>query len=1627
MVRSPKIYFLIAALGTTALPRGATADSSTAPFDSATVSAMSVSIVPNDVLVRRAGFQWRTGEIRDALQTLESVDFTSQAVDSTGALARASLLRAVGALRLGDASALQRALADASRLPGNAAERPWIGALETMADSQGILVPAATSTISETPVPDASLLALDFLLREGNAAAARSLLDSSASRGIDGITKRWVEARIAEALGQEASSHWKSIVEEKPKSPFERELVGVACLLTAAHAIEQGDDAEKILERVPRESSAARRAYHMRGLLALQRGDREQAMLSFVEAFNGSYETPEDRAVGLARSAEALEAGRFADARDELARMEIDWSKEGAALERAATSSSVELPVRWDSWLRERPFSLPVGIDPEPLASALEDAVQHALRGEPSPAPFDAVSPLRIDFAPSSLDFTLPAPDSVLAGTALDLERDRATVDAELRAARAALDEKQRELEMRLRYMNRGGEKTDQEIAELRALLARIRELMNSTDEALAGFARARDEAIRRIAERTATFLEHCENNEVAAAAIHRFRVQGPNSTRPEVMAPGVPSPVEILEQEFRTQDSLRVWIEEFAALMPELIRRSHDEVWRPRVTEGPSRLLARAQDQLAFAERIRASIDSSIAAYRDPAILAALETEIRNKQNALAELQVAVSGARQAALAEALVRARARQAAEGEGIQYSLAIASHELAVAEAKTRALAVGESGTYAGAAPQREDATLRLRDFLTRYPESAARSEIRYRLADAEILAAREDFQMKMASFLGATEGRSAQGTTALAPFVDYEPAVTQYRALLAEDSTYAHRDAVLYQAGMLLSDQGDPSGRPYLEELVTVHEESPFRARASLRLGDDDFEQREFGSAALHFARAAELGDDEVAPIALYKLGWVHLNADRGDSAAAAFFALLERYEEHPDALALTDLRREGEESLIHALSRTDAANTFGALFGNEPKRGFDARVLTGLAQTLRSANQYEDAVTCDSLFLERHGESPEALDTARHWIATLEEASRVDAALDARLALAPRFVHDSSWAKAVADDSLRTAGDEFARSSTELVALDQHDLARASKDKKDWEKALSLHEALLAGWPAHAEAARNHFLAGEAASALRRHDVALAHFERACADSGKLGVDAAWQLVAVRDEMYEDSAAGRDSTKVASESSANDLIRELDRFVATRSEDSRVPEALWRKGDIALRHGRFDESAKAYEDFLARAPRDSRAPAAAHAAARAYFDAAKFTLAGDAFERAMVVAGSAGADSLAQALAPLVPLCHFKEAERVDADSAKAQDAAELFEKVAMRWPRYEFADRALYRSGLAYSRAGMPADAVRSWNTLLESQPKSDLVRDAHLQIASTWKGADRLAAAARAYERFSEAFPKDEEAQSALLAAADLLAESKDEAAAEEVRTRYMKRFPDDVETAAAILETRAGKDLASVGPDRPLSQYLKQKNTALADYLALAKNHPDLASKGILGQVAFIEGEEARAAYEKARLTQPLAPSITAKKKLLESVLREYRQCADVAMEPWSVAAAYRMGESLVHFGEALKKSERPADLQGDDLAAYEEVLETQSWEFFDKGEDAWTQLLKGAKPKDEETQRWVVKTREELWPRIAKRFVHRPELEYPLIVAVPPEPPTTTALSTGAEGKKGDNGS
>ncbi|MDH4037246.1 MAG: tetratricopeptide repeat protein [Candidatus Krumholzibacteria bacterium] len=1568
----------------------------------------------------RAVDLWLKGDLYGASALLETIDIGPGSPFPFAD--RAAFLLADAYLRTGNAGGFARVASLAGDGNGTPYRR-WIRYAELLRANAN---PGASGPVNDVPesFPGADVLAAALLLDADRANDALDLLDRNPAAGPLASVQLCLRALAREATGADATANWGEIARRKPSGPLEAELVGAAGIRFALARMDAGDTdaAASALERVPDNSRYALRAAHMRGVMAVEAGDTATAgrILSRLVDEHPEYEDIRD--VKLAMGGVSMARHHWHAALRYFESAEDSWQDEQRSLARIALPDNVD--DAWNAWGENQRWREEIRLSPEILLGVIDGLAGASLdlHGQVS---LDPAKDLARTLWPAGL--SAPATAAWDSSGALARHAPSAPEWATLRAlqaqqqdarARLALQDhviarRREEIARRISYLDIGAIKADSNAVQLSRAVIRLEAILAGLDASRRQLDAVRDSMLVQISRRTRDMLTGLERDLLFMRAVRHFHVDGPNLERPEKLPDGVPPAAELLAREDSLSHESSAFITEFARRYPDIINRSFDEYWRPRLMVDVEGLLGDLRIELAHARGIRAGIDSTVAAFAtDPVLMAELAR--RDHMAASADSLDAVERGMRRVIAQTVAaRGRVLLATERERIDYHIADAAYELTVATAT-------DTVTNRNAElvrPLRNRSIAYLEAFLEHHPQSIARGEARFRLADMQLLAARDEFQIRMRDFLGDRPASEDLGNRALAPFMNYEPAIALYQAILDEDPEFPHTDAVLFNLGMILSDDGRPEADQYLARLVRDHPQAPDAQEAWLRMGSDRFDRKEYSDCVPYFEQAAAGSDPSFTAIALYKLGWAEFARDRFEQSTDSFRRLMDHYAAHGDIARSMDLRDEAREYLVHSLARAGGASAFQRYFDSLGPRDYESDILLSLGHLMRSVSLYEDAIACDELWLARYPRDPRALEIAERMVETYRRSSKPDLAREARLAQAQRFLPGSPWYQANTDPATRAAGEAFAQGALRANAAYHHRRARDNDDPASWRLALTNYEQYLQHWPNAGDATRIHFFAGEAATRLTAYPRSLQHLAAASkSDSTALALEATWQQVAVTDTWYRSThtEAGH-----GTDSLATVLIASGRAFVQRFPTDPRCADIVWRQGNVAYAHAWYPDAAAIFETFGNTYPADSRAARGARLGGDAHYKRADFHAAGIAYRRAVDLATQSGEDSLVAAVKPTIPLCDYKHAESVAAaDSVRGPfQAAPLFAGVATEFPAYPHADLALYRAGLGYASGLKYRDATVAWERLLATYPESEYARDSAIQIARTHEAAGDTPGAAAAYERFSRLYVKDPDAPAALIKAADMLADAGDAGGAERMRSIFIQRFPGDTQTVMEIRASRASQELARVRDGAASMSVLMAKpgaNTSsseLREYLALAKEHPEMASPVILAQVDYYDAEESFASFSAMRLTQPLPASLEKKKQALESLLEKYNTCSGHGVAEYTRASAYRIGQALVGFGDALMQSERPGDLEGEDLLAYEDVIEEQAWVFYDRGENVWSDMLRQIGDTPDDPGQWIAHTRAALWPRLSQRFMYRPEPEYPVLVARPPAEPET----------------
>ena len=1566
----------------------------TAPDTSTATRVISVTndaSAAGELRLRRAAAEQRLGNTRGVIECLESLDFTAGPT-FTGA-DRAAFLLGNAYLATGSRKRFEQLAHTVAAWKRTGPWTQWLAyqfsLLEAESNAGGAL-----ATLADPAIGSAAL---------GSLAHFR---DASADSGA-------------------AQRELASLAQLDTTTVLGRDLAGAAWVRLATRALQQGNDPLPLLNHVPMASRWEPRAQHLRGLVALERGDTTTGKVILTGLLAGSMNYPGQREVLMELAGQAMDAGQWAAARDHYGRAEADWQAEGDTL-RGFIDELNYAPV-WNAWNSGAGSSDALQLD----ASAVEAWTSRLTAAATilDATPDSAVPPLEALAPGEGPRWQVPPPNagewSALAGSRAKVDEAR---DA-LERADGAVAGLRRDVSLHTHYLEHGYGKVHDETAQLETRAAHLDSLRAALDRVDANLKSLRDASIHHIVSRVSGLLARGADQLRWMQAMRHFNIDGPTPLRPLAVPAGYPSPDSLLAHEQTLLDAVSTAAEQLAAQAPGLIAHSYDKAWRPGIIDRARAQAALAHDALAWAHRLEASIDSSLALAM-PDSLHRLEARAAVCARAADSLSLADAMLRQSVAHDAVARARVTLEGESEGLDYGLASSAYGISVGLDRSVPLAAADSLDTGSETPEarqwRETATAEFRGFLERHPQSSVRGEMRFRLADLAMATAREHFREQMAHFV---RNQATPGAAHLAlPTLDAAEPLALYRSILAEDRDFAHLDAAMFNAAMILADNADPAATPMFAQLVEQYPLSRYAQESYARMGDVAFNDHRYAECIPFYEHAADGADTTLRAIALYKLGWSRFSLDRFMGAADAFRSILDLCAAGGHVDTRVDLAGEAEAYLVHTLARAGGAKAFAQYFDSLGTRPYETRLLRSLAQHFRRYSLYAEAADADRLLISRHPLEPDALLSAQRVIETYQRWDRQALARSSRLEYAPKFAPGSEWATAQSSDSLRDEGSRFSREAYTDVARQTHHDARLTGAPEDYEQALQLYETVVSTWPKDALQPALELQAGECSAQLQFYARALDHY----AAAARLGVDsiaavALLQRVAVTDTWYQTTPGSPGgSPNPVNDKLARAVIEAADQLLARFPEHERAADLMWRQGNLAFGHAWYERAAGDFGHLAERRPNDRHAPAAASLRADALFRLERFNDAGGAYQLALAVAQHAGADSLARRAQAAIPVCYYREAEAAVAqDSTNYGRHGAMFEKVAAGWPSFEHADLARYRAGLAYAKAGSSREGIRLMHALIADFPHSEFVRDAHLEIATLSEAQGDRKGAAAAYAQFAQHFPADAQAGAALLKGADLFAQSNHIDSADTLRFEYMRRHPEDVETAMSLLEDMARRELATLNADRPISGLLPLAAAApkpakrgarsakaaapaqpaaarsrLGQYMALADAHPTLASHALIAQVRFLQGDEAYAPYAACALRQPLVKSIPARQQLLDATLLRYRQCVDLGDSEWAHASTYRIGQALVAFGEALVSSERPSDLKGEDLTAYNDVIANQSRMFFTKGEDVWAELLR-QKQATAANETWIQQAQTSLWTRMADRFHYRTEADVPLL--------------------------
>jgi tetratricopeptide (TPR) repeat protein len=270
------------------------------------------------------------------------------------------------------------------------------------------------------------------------------------------------------------------------------------------------------------------------------------------------------------------------------------------------------------------------------------------------------------------------------------------------------------------------------------------------------------------------------------------------------------------------------------------------------------------------------------------------------------------------------------------------------------------------------------------------------------------------------------------------------------------------------------------------------------------------------------------------------------------------------------------------------------------------------------------------------------------------------------------------------------------------------------------------------------------------------------------------------------------------------------------------------------------------------------------------------------------------------------------------------------------------FLRVGQAAPGSPIRATAEYDAAAALIQSGDWPRATEVLEDFRKNFPKHELAADVTAKLAVAYVESGNNARAAGEFERIADGAGSADEKREALWRAAELYAKSGQSPAAAGAYARFVERYP---RPAAQAVEARQKLvDLAGANSDERTRW---MKDIVAADAAAGAERTDRTRYLAARAQLEL--AQPARDAFRATRLVAPLDKSLKSKQSRMQEALAGYRKAADYGVAEVTTAANYEIAELYHALSADLLQSERPKELNKDELEQYDVLLEEQAFPF------------------------------------------------------------------------------
>lgn len=794
--------------------------------------------------------------------------------------------------------------------------------------------------------------------------------------------------------------------------------------------------------------------------------------------------------------------------------------------------------------------------------------------------------------------------------------------------------------------------------------------------------------------------------------------------------------------------------------------------------------------------------------------------------------------------------------------------------------------------------------------------------------------------------------------------DYDKAIEAYQKLLIRYPNHPDREDIIYQLARAFENSGrlDKASKA-LRILARDYPDSQHAEEVHFRLGESLFQDGQYGEAEIAYASIIGRGqyDNKFYEQALFKYAWSIYKQDRCMESMDPFFAVLDlklNRNATPAELAKMEFLPRADVELVNdsfrainlCLSTQSSQHALTEYLKDQPPRSYEFLAYQKLAEFYLRQERPAAAAEIYRAYFHRSDWHPYALiftDKAIDIDTTLKANTEVIAAkkeyvrryevLSERL---DKSLHNDYQRYLVKSD---TQSQFKVRTRLKVHLLDiakfHHARAQQTDDLLDFQEATRWYRRYLADFPQGEDAPGINFLLAEALFEDKLYAEAAREFERTAYEYGMHDQAAEAGYAALVAYTEQDKLLTGPDKKAWHQSALQSALS----FAKVFSKDERAPAVLAKAAHELYEGHHYNDAIMAAETILNRYPESGAEirRTALIVLANTQFEMENFEIAELFYlELSAVIEAD---DPINEEVDERLAASIYKQAEQLRAQGA-ISSATEVFKRVIETVPDASIRATTEYDIATSYIILDQWQEAARYLEEFKDNYPDHALIKDVEEKLAVAYMRLEDPLRAAEALRQIVENADSPEAKRDALWQAAELYAEAGERTQAATTYNAYAEMFPQPLEPAIEALY-KAGLMHQALGRD----YYYRVQMEKIYDANQDGGAQQTARTRYLAAQAAFVLAEPHYERYAKIQLVEPIRSNMELKNQLMKKALEAYNKAAEMGVAEFTTAATFRIADMYADFSRKLLDSDRPTNLDDEEMEQYELMLEEQAFPF------------------------------------------------------------------------------